>query len=262
MSTPTPNLTQGLSPEARLSQARKLYSLARWQEAKAELEPLLVDYPAYADLHNMAGVCAHHLGHWPQAEAAFNEALRINPRYTEAALNLAVLLNDTGRYDAARVVYRQALEVLSQAGNAMDPVASGKIANMHADLAQAYREAHRPEEAQAEYQRALALRPTFADIRHQLAGLLIEQKQLEAAVGQLQRCIADQPAYIQARLRLGGALLALSRPQEAQLVYEAVLAMDAKQSDALRGLRLAQTAQNPTPGDPGAVAPGGAGPRP
>jgi Flp pilus assembly protein TadD len=236
----TPDL-QGIIPtEARLSQARKLYTLGRWQEALVLLEPLVLEHPGYADLHNMVGVSNHHMGQWTRAERAFSEALQLNPRYTEAALNLAVLLNDTGRYEQARVIYKQALEVLSHEKNAMDPLAAGKIANMHSDIAAAYVAAHRPEEAQAEYERALALCPTFADIRHSLAGLLIEMKQLDAAIAQLQRCIADSPKYLQPRLRLGALLLTMNRVAEAQVVYEAVLAISPEQPDALRGLRLVQ----------------------
>lgn len=236
-----PDLTAALAPEARMSQARKLYTLGRWQEALTELEVVIVDHPTYADLHNMMGVCHHHLNQWQRAQRAFGEALQLNPRYTEAALNLAVLLNDTGKYDEARTIYRQALEVLSHDKSAMDPLAAGKIANMHATLAEAYRDAHRPEEALAEYQRALALCPHFADIRHALAGLLLEQKDLEGAAAQLQRAINDQPRYVAPRIRLGATLLALGRVNEAQAVYEAALAIEPKHAEAERGLRLCHT---------------------
>ena len=238
----TPDLQSAQTPEARLSQARKLYALSRWQEALGLLEQLVVDHPGYADLHNMLGVCNHHMGQWSRAERAFREALRLNPKYTEAALNLAVLLNDTGKYEEARVLYRQALAVLSHEKNAMDPMAAGKIANMHAALAQAYTEALRPEEAQAEYQRALALCPHFADIRHALAGLLLTQKQPEAACAQLQQCIADQPRYMAPRVRLGDVLMGLGRLDEARAVYEAALHILPDHADAQRGLRLCQRA--------------------
>lgn len=239
----TEQLQDGASPEARLTQARKLYALSRWQEALGLLERLVVEHPGYADLHNMMGVANHHMGQWSRAERAFREALRLNPRYTEASLNLAVLLNDTGKYEDARLLYRQALEVLSKEKNAMDPMASGKIANMHAALAQAYTEALRPEEAQAEYQRALALCPNFADIRFALAGLLLEQKQADAAHVQLQRCIADQPRYMAPRVRLGDMLMGLGRIDEAQVVYEAALAIMPEHKDAQRGLRMCQKAR-------------------
>lgn len=243
----TPELQTAASPEARLTQARKLYTLSRWQEALGLLEPAVVDHPGYADLHNMIGVCNHHLGQWARAERAFTEALRLNPRYTESALNLAVLLNDTGKYEQARVLYRQALEVLGREKNAMDPMVSGKIANMHADVAQAYSQAHRPEEAQAEYQRALALCPHFADIRFALTTLLLEQKQHDAACSQLQRCIADQPKYMAPRVRLGDVLMSLGRLEEAKAVYEAALAIMPEHNDAQRGLRLCRTALQGAP---------------
>ena len=226
--------------EVRLSQARQIYALGRYQEALPQLEALIQDRPGYADVHNMLGVSHHHVGQWARAERAFREALKLNAEYTEAAMNLAVLLNDTGRYDEARALYRDALARLSHEKNAMDPLVSAKIANMHADLALAYREANRPEEAIAEYQRALQLRPGFADIRHALAGVLMDTGDVPSAVEALKRAIEDRPNFLAARVRMGDCLLLLGQKDEAVAAFEAVLAAESSHADAKRGLRRAQ----------------------
>ena len=49
----------------------------------------------------------------------------------------------------------------------LDPFARGKIANMHAEVGQAYADAGLPREAIAEYEKAVALCPQFADLRTQ-----------------------------------------------------------------------------------------------
>lgn len=225
--------------EVRLTQARQIYALGRYEEALPLLESLVIERPNYADVHNMLGVAHHHVGQWARAERAFHDALKINPQYAEAAMNLAVLLNDTGRYDAAKTLYRDALARLSHEKNAMDPQVSAKIANMHSDLAEAYREANRLEEAVAEYQRALNLRPTFADIRHALAGVMMQRKDYASAIEQLTRAIEDRPQFAAARVRLGNCYLSKGDKTAAKGCFEAALAIDAASSDAQRGMRLA-----------------------
>lgn len=238
MSQPVAKLAP-LPLEVRLTQARQIYALGRYEEALPLLEALVEEKPNYADVHNMLGVAHHHVGQWARAERAFQDALKINPQYAEAAMNLAVLLNDTGRYDAAKALYRDALARLSHEKNAMDAQVSAKIANMHSELAEAYREAGRLDEAVAEYQRALGLQPTFADIRHALAGVLMQRKDYAGAIEQLSRAIEDRPQFVAARVRLGNCFLSRQDKEGAKGHFEQALKLDANNADAQRGLRLA-----------------------
>ena len=63
----------------------------------------------------------------------------------------------------------------------LDPFARGKIANMHADVGQAYADAGLPREAIAEYEKAVGLCPQFADLRTRLGTLLREINELDRA---------------------------------------------------------------------------------
>ncbi|MGL1241067.1 tetratricopeptide repeat protein, partial [Vibrio parahaemolyticus] len=85
----------------------------------------------------------------------FERALEINPSYTEAALNLAVTYNDRGKYEAARAVYARIKGKPSGSISTLDPFARGKLANMHADLAQAYADSGLPREAIEELSKAV-----------------------------------------------------------------------------------------------------------
>ncbi len=51
-----------------------------------------------------------------------------------------VTYNDLGKYEAARQIYAQ-MRSRSEGRAEIDPFAKGKIANMHAELSQAYQDA-------------------------------------------------------------------------------------------------------------------------
>src|ERR1700743_3445626 len=146
--------------------------LGREHYATREFEtadPLLRDgrqvEDRFADVHDMLGVIAHSRGNFIAAEKHFERALEINPSYTEAALNLAVTYNDRGKYEKAREVYAKIKVGPQGTAQGLDPFARGKIANMHADVGQAYRDAGLVREAIAEYEKAILLCPHFADLQ-------------------------------------------------------------------------------------------------
>ncbi len=64
--------------------------------------------------------------------------------FAEAALNLAVTYNDRGKYEKAREVYSRIKVSPAGASQGLDPFARGKIANMHAEVGQAYADAGLP----------------------------------------------------------------------------------------------------------------------
>ena len=151
----------------------------------------------------MLGVIYHQEGRLAEAEQMFNEALRINPAYTEAALNLVVTSNDLGKYAEAKTVYEKAMATSKRAPRELDPFAKGKIANMHADVGAAYRAVSLFDEAVREYEQALALCPTFVDIRTELGTTRREMGDLPGAIRELERVRAENPKFIAGRLKLG-----------------------------------------------------------
>src|ERR1700755_210940 len=96
------------------------------------------EHQGFADMFNMLGVIHHGHGRFSQAQEMFEHALQINPNYTEAALNLAVPYNDLGKYAQAKEVYAHAIARSREQPRQLDPFAKGKIANMHARVADAY----------------------------------------------------------------------------------------------------------------------------
>src|SRR6185295_18948651 len=120
---------------------REHYGKREFEKAEQMLRMVLEEEDRYADVHDMLGVIAHSRGNFLVAERHFERALEINPSYTEAALNLAVTYNDRGKYEKAREVYGRIKVGPTGTANGLDPFARGKIANMHADIAQAYHDA-------------------------------------------------------------------------------------------------------------------------
>src|SRR5579871_2256476 len=130
---------------------REHYQKREFDKAEGLLRQVLDKNDRLADVHDMLGVICHTRGNFAQAEHHFERALNINPSYTEAALNLAVTYNDRGKYEAARQIYAR---IKGTPSGGLDPFARGKIANMHAEVGQAYADAGMPAEAIAEYERA------------------------------------------------------------------------------------------------------------
>src|SRR6516162_5709793 len=120
---------------------REHYERREYDRAERLLRQVLEHTDRYADVYNMLAVIAHDRGDFAAAERSFERAVEINPNYTEALLNLAVTYNDLGKYEAARRLYARIRGAGRPDDGGLDPFVRGKLANMHADLAQAYSDA-------------------------------------------------------------------------------------------------------------------------
>src|SRR5437899_4131500 len=168
--------------ESMDDQLRELVALGRehfqrgdYSLAAGHLEQAVARGVAFADVHHMLGVVYHHLGEFAAAQRALEKALAINPNYVEAGLNLAIVCNDLGQYERAQQVYGAALSRARSRGKRepngdepMDTYTRGKIANLHAVVADGYLSMRRPNDAAAEYRRGLSLCPTFRGLARRL----------------------------------------------------------------------------------------------
>jgi tetratricopeptide (TPR) repeat protein len=198
-------------------------------------------------VHDMLGVICHARGNFAQAEHHFERALTINPNYTEAALNLAVTYNDRGKYEAARQVYARIKGTPGGTLQGLDPFARGKIANMHAEVGQAYADAGLVREAITEYEKAVGLCPQFADLRTRLGTLLREANELPRAREQYEAAVAARPSYVPARVQLGVTLLSLGESDAAREQWSKVLEIEPENVRAKMYLRMATSASTRPP---------------
>ena len=236
-------------------QLRELVALGRehfqrgdYSLAAGHLEQALARGVVFADVHHMLGVIYHHLGEFEAAQRALQKALDINPGYVEAGLNLAIVCNDLGQYERAQKIYGTALERARARGKRepngdepMDNYTRGKIANLHAAVADGYLSMRRPNDAAAEYRRALSLCPTFVDLRLRLAHALRDANDIDGAVAEFRLAVQHAPAYLPARVSLGMALYAGGKLEEALAQWQEVLRIDPQQRTASVYLKLARS---------------------
>jgi tetratricopeptide (TPR) repeat protein len=220
---------------------REHYQKREYDKAEPLLRQVLEQDDRFADVHDMLGVIAHSRANFMAAEQHFERALVINPSYTEAALNLAVTYNDRGKYEAAREVYKRIQGKPSGEKEGLDPFARGKLANMHADIAQAYADLGLPRDAVDELEKAVALCPLFADLRTKLGHLLRETKELVRAREHYEAALSARPAYTPARIALGVTLLSLGELDGAELHWKKVLESEPENPQVKMYLRMLAT---------------------
>ncbi len=233
---------------------REHYHKRELDKAEQMLRQVVEKEDRLADVHDMLGVLCHARGNFVQAEHHFERALSINPSYTEAALNLAVTYNDRGKYEAARQVYARIKGTPTGTLQALDPFARGKIANMHAEVGQAYADTGLVREAIGEYEKAVTLCPQFADLRTRLGSLLREINDLARAREQYEAAVDARPNYVPARIQLGVTVLAMGDADAAADQWRKVLEIDPDNARAKMYLRVMTAAAadlGPRPLTPG-----------
>jgi tetratricopeptide (TPR) repeat protein len=223
-----------------VARGREHYAAREYDKAEQCLLEVVREKAAYADVYDMLGVIYHQQGRLAEAEEMFQEALRINPSYTEAALNLAVTYNDLGKYREAKEVYQRAMTASKNAPRHLDPFAKGKIANMHAQVGAAYQTVGLYEDAVREYERALALCPTFVDIRVKLGTTRREMGDVPGAIRELERGRDENPRFVAARLHLGLSYYAAGRRDLAATEWREVLALAPNNKSAHMYLAMLQ----------------------
>jgi len=245
--------TRELSPDEREAWQRGRQSFERGDvdDALDHLGRLLRTRASYADVHYMVGLLHERRGDLEHAVESLERALDLNPGYAEARLALASLYEQRGEFERS-----SALAARSAAGSrgalpvgALDPTTQGKLANLHAALGDAYREAGELRDAIEAYRRALDRCPQFHDIRHRLGVALREAGLPAQAAAELRRVLRAHPENLASAVQLGLTFFAMGRSDDAVREWNAVLARDPERADARRCLRLVR------PGLPGLGAP-------
>lgn len=184
------------------------------------LREVIASGRAFADAHQLLGVAYCMVGQPAVALEEFDRALAVNPKYLDAHLNRAVTLNQLGRYDDAQAAFAAAQGLGGVDHTGFPAGEASRLANLHAELAEAYVAAGGVAEAIAQYAHAAELRPEFVDLRYRLARLRLEAGDVALARSELEGILAQRPGFFDARASLGMACYLLGDVAAARAAWE------------------------------------------
>ncbi|MCB1154354.1 MAG: tetratricopeptide repeat protein [Deltaproteobacteria bacterium] len=215
------------------------YQRGHFHEAERCLVKILKFHRNYADIYCMLGTIFAERGRFGDAIRLYAKALEINSSYTEAKVNLMVLFQDLGRYDRSRQILEEIQRGVDSFPQTPDPLSKNRLANLHATTGDMYAMLELYDAAIREYEEALKMRPSYADIRIKLARAYKETGQLDMAESNCRAALRANPKFTHARLLLGSILLAQEKRDDAIDTWREILLTEPKNEDVIRLLRAA-----------------------
>ena len=194
-------------------------------------ESLATDTFAHPNLQN--AIALHQLGQLGQAEAIYRQLLEIDPKHADALHLLGVIAHQTGNHQIAVDLISQAIEI-----NRNDESYYLNIGNALKSLMQL-------DAALAGYDKAISLKPDYAEAYSNRGVTLKGLKQFEAAVASYDMAIALKPNYFEAYANRGNALRELKQLDAAVASYDKAIALSPNLPEAYsnRGIALQELKQ-------------------
>ena len=185
--------------------------------------------PGVADLL-AAGLVHHQAGRLAEAEVSYRQVLAAMPDHADALHLLGVIAYQFGQHQAAIQLIGRAIQY-----NGSDP-------SYYCSCGLVLQSLKRLDEAVASYDRALALKPDFAEALNNRGTTLQALARFDEALDSYDRALALTPDYAAALNNRGNTLRQLARFDEALESYDRALALKPDYAAALnnRGLALQQ----------------------
>jgi len=136
----------------------------------------------------------HQRGEFAEAESAYRKALELSPDQPAALHLLGLVAHQTGRRETSLTLLEKSINT------------PGAPPEFHFNYAAVLTEIGDIPRAMQAYQRALALRPTYAEALNNLASLLGRQARFEEAIVLCRRALAAKPDWSDARFNLAQCL--------------------------------------------------------
>lgn len=210
------------TPAQLLDRAKERFELQDYFGAIHFLEELIAGGRAFADAHHLLGLCYQLVGQTERALTSLSDAIRLNPHYVEARIHRGVILGEQGRSAEAEEDFEAAREAGGTPRDGLPAHHAAKLANHHALLGEAYAEAGALDRAIEQYVTALALGPTFHDLRYRLGRLLLETGRALEAREVLEEVAEARPGSAEVRCAVGLAAYLAGDAASAREIWEDV----------------------------------------
>lgn len=192
-----------VSVDHLIARARERFVLQDYYGAIHLLEEVVNSGGVFADVLHLLGASYALVERPEEALRWFDQALELNPRYFEAHVHRGIVLNELGRRGDAEAAFRQAATASPAPVGRLPGHVAAQLANQHAALGNQYAQAGAIPEAIREYENAIALGPTFADLRYRHARLLLEAGRTLEAREVLEEIVHERPSFHDAHAALG-----------------------------------------------------------
>jgi tetratricopeptide (TPR) repeat protein len=199
----------------------------RVQDAVATVEPLANEYRANLEIQALYAEVLVEARRLDEAWMAARRALKCDERFVPALIALVKASRAQGRDELADSILEQAMQV--------DP----DVAELHLLRGEKLEaESGQLREAMAAYERAIQLRPNYAEARMALGIQLLAGGNYPAALSHFQAAERLVPTLPEIHVNLGDAYRATQRWTEAQGAYRRALELQSKLPEAHYGLGL------------------------
>ena len=230
------------SPAAGPSQAAPLFAQAtglhqagRLAEAEQAYRRVLALAPGHAGALKYLGLALVGRRAWAEAATVLATAAALHPEDGEKQVLLGIAQAEGGQRQRAVESYRASL-------------ARREHPDTRVNLGNALAALGHPDEAEAEYLRALALNPRSVEALANLGNIMRERGRLPAAAERYGAALALVPAHAGARIGLCLSLSALGRHAEAETVAREGLRLGGEQAGLYNALGVAlNEADRPAP---------------
>jgi tetratricopeptide (TPR) repeat protein len=197
------------------------------REAVAVVEPLANEYRANLEMQALYAEMLVEAKRFEEAWMAARRALKCDEKFVPALIALSKASRAQGRDELADSILDQALQI--------DP----DVAELHfLDGERLKSEPGRLRDSMAAYERAVQLRPDYAEARMALGIQLLAGGNYESALGHFEAARQLVPTLPAVHVNLGDAYRATEQWNEAQAAYRRALALQSPLPEAHYGLAL------------------------
>lgn len=209
-------------PELYLNLGEALNDCGRTEEAIASYEKALTLRPDFAEAHNNLGAVLLAQGKLDDALACFQKSVQLKPNFGQAHHNLGIVLLKLNQFEGAVASSQSAAKLLPS------PDSYLSLGNALFRCYSATGDKTMLNDALAGYNKALSLKPDFAEVYQNLGTALRDLDRVDEAVIAYKKALQLKPEYWANHTNLGFMLQKQAQNDEALALFERGLLLQCK----------------------------------